>query len=636
MKGQFSKLDKQSQVIRDISSKYGGDLSRASSKDLSDIKKAEGQIKAAQSMLKNQTQYLGDYMNMLGQSGVVRGSGQSGRVSSYASITRQQRTTVNQLLGANYKNTKVARAFAAQFVDAKTSDVSQAGEMTAQRIQNQDRFIHRLVRAFATLPIFSKAGRAFQQLGVMTMTSGVARFRQGGLKNQALGIGQFAGGLAEYFAPQLASLLVNGIIAAITMRTAIRAIATAVGGGAAEAVAGSSFISTLWTTIKEAFLRALPYIARALPPLIIAAGTAMATMDLWGRGEAYKKSSNKRDRAMGEQMQGFSIMTAVAGAGAVLASAAAAAGAAAAAPIAVLLAGIAGATYLIGRNIDKIWHGVDTFVGWIVGFKNWLGERLKHLNPFHKDDDDKNGKKNPSFMGIPIGIDQIIQSVSGKNVKPTDVHTFSTDRFNIYQYGSSQGERGGATVMGHKYTKEQLEAMGAAGKGGLETLQGLNLANTFYNDARVARTGSSAILQAVQAKTGVPLTITSAMASSTSGHALGKLGHEGGQKFDFSAAGMDKKQALQYAQTLYATGYFSHAEAEYDKKTGQWHIDARISDQAYKTVEEIQKQTEQQKQAELKKTSPRVKEAPGTAKVTDVVNGSLGLRNSLYGPALGI
>lgn len=507
-----------------------------------------------------------------------------------------------------FGSARIAQAFRAQYMN-KENKITPEGEKTAVLMQRQQVFIRRLVQAIGSLPVFQKVGRAFQQLGVMTMMSGITKFRQGGIKNQVQGAGQTLLGLGVYLAPAMASAF-GTVMTNIVAKKIIEAVA--IGTMKGNLGGGGGFGK---------------HVGRGALGLSTAVAGYVGASDLWKRGDAYRGSSNHQERIKGTQIRGFGNMTLTAG---ILAGISALFGTVAL-PVTLTLAAIAGVTYLIGRNVDKIWKGVDTFVGWLVSFKSWLGNILGKINPFNKGD-----KSNPSYTGMPVGTEEVVQAVSGKKVDPSSVHTFSTDRFNIYQYGSSRGERGGATVMGSKYTRAQLEQMGREGKGGLETLHGLRLADTFYNDARVARAGSSAILQAVQAKTGIPLTITSAMASKTSGHALGKLGHEGGQKFDFSAAGMNAQQALQYAQTLYATGYFSHAEAEYDKKTGQWHIDARIADQAYKAVEDIQKEKQQQKQVQLQKTSPRVKEAPGTAKVADVINGSLGLRNSLYGPAIGI
>ena len=182
---------------------------------------------------------------------------------------------------------------------------------------------------------------------------------------------------------------------------------------------------------------------------------------------------------------------------------------------------------------------------------------------------------------------------------------------------------------------------------GLETLQGSGNVridyNSFLTDATVARVGTSQILRAVGGKMAAqgygPLMITSAMGTDKSPHAPGKTSHYTGQTLDFRSP-QSYAEADKMARDLKATGYFSHAEAEYDRKLKTWHVDARIADEAYLALKKAQKKQEtheqQQKQVQLQKTSPRVKEAPGTAKVTDVINGSLGLRNSIYDPAIRI
>lgn len=608
MRGQFSRISKQEKIVQDISKKYSGNVSKATPQELAALKRAEGQISAAQKMLDNQSKFLGQHVGQLSKKGVVKAAGASEDLGIYAELAQKQYAAASKALGANFRNSKVVKAFASKYVDPTTGTISQKGESTAQQIQMQDKFVRKLVQSFAALPIFAKAGRAFQQLGMMTMMSGVAKFRQGGLGNQLLGLGQIGLGLAEYLAPAMASAF-GTVMTEVVAKKISEAVTLGMIKGSAGKVGG--------------------FVGKLALPLAVLGAIGFGTKDLGKQADRYAATGQTGKARATKAAQGGLAATGLIGA---IGMAIAAIIGAPLAPIIAATAAIAGVTYLIGKNVDKIF-------GFFATAKSWLTKLFDKINPWGKGDKHSEApaladKVNPYYTQQNVDTSKLVQAVANKKVgKPSE---FQTDRFRIIQYGTSNFETGGYTVLGSQYSKEQLEAMGAAGKGNLETLKGLNLANTFTNDARVARAGSSAILQAVQAKTGESLLITSAMASKTSTHQKGLKGHEAGQKFDFSAAGLNEAQAKAKAAKLYATGYFSHAEAEYDKETKQWHIDARISDAAYKTLEGIQKQQQDEKIKSLQKTSPRVKEAPGTAKVADVVNGSLGLRNSLYGPALGI
>ena len=343
----------------------------------------------------------------------------------------RKRRTVAKGLRSQFGSSRIAAAFMKNYIQPDGT-MTIAGEKKAEQLRNQNQFISRLVKSLAGLPIFNKVGRAFQQLGIMTMMSGVSRFRQGGWNNQMLGAGQTLLCLGVYLAPAMASAF-GTVMTNIVAKKIIEAVAI---GTMKGNLGGGGFGK---------------YIGRGALGLSTAFAGYAGASDLWKRGNAYRGSSNHRERIKGTQIGGFGNMTITAG---ILAGISALFGTATL-PITLTLTAIAGVAYLIGRNVDKIWKGTDTFIGWLVSFKNWLGNVLGKINPFNKGD-----KSNPSYTGMPVGTEEVVQAVSCKKVDPKAVHTFSTDRFNIYQYGSSSGERGGATVMGSKYTRAQLEQMG--------------------------------------------------------------------------------------------------------------------------------------------------------------------------------
>lgn len=522
----------------------------------------------------------------------------------------RKRRTVSKGLRSKFSSSRIAAAFMKNYIQPDGT-MTIAGEKKAEQIRNQNQFIRKLVQSFATLPIFQKAGRAFQQLGVMTMMSGVSKFRQGGFANQLQGAGLVGLGLAEYLAPAMASAF-GTVMTNIVAKKIMEAVA----------------IGTMKGNLGGGFGKFGSVLGKLIGPLAVFGAIGIGASDLQKKKQGYDLSTPK-GRALSQATgvaQGSMILTGVLGAiGALIAAAISAP----IAPIILATGVIAAVMYGIGKNIDTILDWFSKVKDAVVKIKEKFFGKATQARPDYFSE-----RVNPSYTAVDIGTNKIVQSVANKEVGKA--RTFDTGDFIIHQYGNSQMESGGYTVLGSQYTKEQLEAMGAAGKGGLETLKGLQLANTFTNDARVARAGSSAILQAVQAKIGAPLLITSAMSSKTSKHALGLLGHAGGQKFDFDASGLNEEQAKAKAAQLYATGYFSHAEAEYDKKTGQWHIDARISNQAYKAVADIQKEEQSRKLEAMRKTSPRLKEAPGTQMYNDVIQNSMGLSNSVYGPANGV
>ena len=506
-----------------------------------------------------------------------------------------------------FGSARIAQAFRAQYMN-KENKITPEGEKTAVLMQRQQVFIRRLVQAIGSLPVFQKVGRAFQQLGVMTMMSGIAKFRQGGIKNQLQGVGQTLLGLGVYLAPAMASafgtVMTNIVAKKIIEAVAIGTMKGNLGGGGGLG----------------------KYTGR------LAGGAILGGLTAWGASsleadqhQALAQGQTGKANALGMLRGGVLV----AGFGAAIAAAIAGVFA----PITLTVAGIAVALFAIGKLLNA---------------PEWFSR-------FNKDKKGGgNNRPNPSWTRQDVGKGYELLAPTGTD--PGKQKIIKTDRFDIYRYGDSSLQTGkgaslllrkGGAINPTRYTRKQLEEWGSKGYHGLETLQGSGNVRidygSFLTDATVARVGTSQILRAVGGKMAAkgygPLMITSAMGTDKSPHAPGKTSHYTGQTLDFRSP-QSYAEADKMARDLKATGYFSHAEAEYDRKLKTWHVDARIADEAYLALEKAQKKQEtheqQQKQVQLQKTSPRVKEAPGTAKVTDVINGSLGLRNSLYGPAIGI
>ena len=334
----------------------------------------------------------------------------------------RKRRTVAKGLRSQFGSSRIAAAFMKNYIQPDGT-MTIAGEKKAEQLRNQNQFISRLVKSLAGLPIFNKVGRAFQQLGIMTMMSGVSRFRQGGWNNQMLGAGQTLLGLGVYLAPAMASAF-GTVMTNIVAKKIIEAVA--IGTMKGNLGGGGGFGK---------------YVGRGALGLSTAFAGYVGASDLWKRGDAYRASSNPRERIKGTQIGGFGNMTITAG---ILAGISALFGPVTL-PLTLTMTAIAGATYLIGRNVDKIWKGVDTFVGWLVSFKSWLGNVLGKINPFGKGgrgtqppSDYQASRFNPSYMSQSVDTNQLVQAVANKKVGKAS--TFTSGDFLIHQYGNSNFE----------------------------------------------------------------------------------------------------------------------------------------------------------------------------------------------------
>lgn len=514
----------------------------------------------------------------------------------------KKRSKVIDDLTKKFGSSNVAKIFAGKYV-GKDGKISQEGKFTAKRMQDQDRFIRKLVRSLGTLPIFQKAGRAFQQFGTLMLIRGVSQWRHG---EKLAGAGSIAGGLGIMALPVLALKFADIIgrqIAKGLVKLFLKGDMWGKVFRAGQGIKGGLSTAGQWIGNLAKSPIGKGTVGGALLPAILG---LLGGISLWSDSENIKKEGKGGSGIL----KGMAVGTIAAGVASALAVVVGS-------TLAVPLAAIGTALFALGKAVQhpEWFDQLKTLIYKIPGIKPVTDFFGKVLAPKVDKPYTKEQIAAAKLTGVPV-----------KDVSATQPHEIKSTRFRILQFGSSAGETGTTKVpVGQLYSKEALESMARKGGHGIEPIRtggGVTLADTFYNDARVGRTGSSALLQAAQARMAAKgyggMLITSAMASRTSSHALGLRGHGLGQKFDIDASGMSEAQAVQYAKDLYSTGYFSHAEAEYDKKTKQWHIDARISDKAYEVYEKKQQEQYQQRPTTPTKSSSIAKEPPGTDKFTPI------------------
>ena len=511
---------------------------------------------------------------------------------------QKRRDKVFNSFSKKFGSSKIAEVFRDKFV-SKDGTLKEGGQFTSDALQAQDKFIRKLVFSLGQLPIFNKIGQGFSQLGRILFLKSLSDFKKGNIGD---GLGALITASVVAAAPVMGQWIGN-----------VAGYAT--GNLVAEAL--SNKMGTLLTKL----LTVLP------ATLLVATGLMVAGIT-YGLSKDLDKLAKSRSGKQAEITKTASRSTKFYGIVAGVAIAIAGIFSSVLSPIALTCLGIAagisaiasGMSYVVGRYLPDILESSNKLSNW------WK----KHMPSWLGGDNSPN-KPNSN---VTVGNEKIV-SAQG-NVASGKAQRFTSGNFDIVRFGNSQGQRG-TRLNGSIYSKSELENMGRSGRGGLETLVaggGVSVdSNSFTNDGRVARVGSSAILKAAQSKMATlgygNMVLTSATASSSSGHAQGKLGHSGGQKFDINGRGMSEGQAVNYAKNLQSTGYFSHAEAEYDKGTKQWHIDARVSDESYKKLEKLQKKETQTENRGIS-TVPKPKQAPTNKALSQVVNESMCLPNGIY------
>ena len=536
----------------------------------------------------------------------------------------KKRSKVIDNLTKKFGSSNVAKVFAGKYVD-KEGKISKEGEKTAQRMQRQRTFIKSLVSELARLPIFQKAGRAFQQFGLMNVFAGISKIRKGGFGNIVAGSGQTLFGLGIMLVPALATafgtvmstIVANKIAEAVALGTMKGNAGSGGGGfwfgGKGKRTGLRGAPKTAWG--RTAFKVATSPVGRTVGKVGGVLAIASMLGDLFSTGMASRDLASKGDKrgAVTTGVAGL-LRTGLGIGGMVLGSAGG--------PLGALVGGIVGD--MIGGLLTPL----------IMAFNSptWFDDLitfLKRALPWLKDDKKPSGNKKWDEPGLytPVPGAGLPVRQSEVNVNAYTRKEDSARIRNIFgQYGVGKRNIG---INTSTVDKDKLYHYAKTGQYNLELLRAdgknVRFADTFENDVKAGRKGTSALLsmvaQQMQSRFGAgPLVITSALSSKTSPHGPGDIGHAGGQTFDFDAAGMNETQANLYAARLMSTGYFSQATAEYDKKRKQWHIDARLSDEAYKMLE--------QQQAEVTKTkaptnvpaksSSVAKEPPGTDKSTPI------------------
>lgn len=559
----------------------------------------------------------------------------------------KKRSKVVDDLTKKFGSSNVAKVFAGKYVD-KDGKISKEGEKTAQRMQRQRTFIKSLVSELARLPIFQKAGRAFQQFGLMNVFAGISKIRKGGFGNIVAGSGQTLFGLGIMLVPALATafgtvmstIVANKIAEAVALGT-MKGNAGSGGGGFWFGGKGkrTGLRGAPKTALGRAAIKMMGSPAGRLMRKAGPLGLLTAGLTLWDMFDIAGQSRTKADR--GDRRGAVKSGLAAVG---------------------------VGGFGLLGTAIGSLGGPVGAMIGGTLGIM--LGEKFRELSdatnepawyrkiinffmrfPWFKK---KNGDKDSNVV---INKGKITAPTSNLGIKggavdpnkPTSVWKDPQSGAIGYVYGSSKGQGSKlATVYGRNYTKPQLERMAANGLGGLEVLRGSEFSNISYgdfqNDALAARQGTSQILGIIGRKMFQQgfgkLRVTSAMGSATSPHSMSqgpnKVDHYAGQKVDLALSQyyQNEKRAKEYAARLKATGYLSEATAE--KRGGVWHIDARISDEAYEALrkKEVQAFKDTATPKQPTKSSSITKEPPGTDKMLNLplVNAMGNVNGSVFAP----
>ena len=532
-------------------------------------------------------------------------------------------------------NTPLAKAFYTRFVN-KQGQISPTGQVVgagmAATLQAQDRFIRKLVLSLAQLPIFQTLGRSLVQLGGVFALHGLSRFI--GKDNTPLerlgGFLEMLGGGLLALVPTLATMfghVAGEVLAQLVGKKLLANYYTKLlAGSSASAVAGSTTVATQVGTktiqvattgtsvgsqivsrqsSKLGLIAKFSPILRGLGKLV----PVLSSIASIGAGISNIRSGERKGLGYTQLAAGILFFLAPLFG-----------------PAAPFVAGLATIVQLVTSIIDM------------------MGDRSK---------ESKESKEKPPVLGFlekehksptysKVTQDSLATYIPKTLVDVNKPQTWSKGTWDYHRYGDSSKQKLGIDIDSTKYTKEQLNTWASQGLYNLEALRGGNgikIANTFERDAMAARKGSNILLSLAASRMRElgynDLIITSALSSKKSIHGTGPTGHRGGQTFDFSGAGLTKSQALKYAADLKSTGLFSHAQAEYDRRTGQWHIDARLDDKSYEVLNQQAEKANSYKSPKQvnKAVTEQQKQAPGDSALNKIINDNLTLSNSIFGQA---
>lgn len=557
---------------------------------------------------------------------------------------KNKQTKVFQDINSQFQDTKLTRVFYKKFMDKNSRELTTQGKVVGAGmsavLQNQDRFIRKLVLSLGQLPIFQKVGRSLIQLGGIVALHGASKLfgKDQTLRGRFSGLMEILGGGLLALMPVLGTafghiagemlvqllgrkLLAKAFINLLKGGKIVQGASTVAKGAQTATTAGkvAGTVSSLsgFGKIGALFGKFVPFFTKVLGPLAGLVSIIHGAVNLFsGKGKVTD--------------WGYLISG-----------------------IALVLAPFFGPTAPIVAGVAGILQGITTIID------NWksIKSRLKELWPFGKDKIKNDGGSGKNYTISPsynkVGVTNVDKAIKWQNAGKMQTFTNAEGTWDYYRFGGSPDNMGQGYWLEPEFnskawSKEQLNNFAKRGMYNLEALQGGNgvqIANTFYNDAMAGRKGSNILLQTAAARMKQmghgDLILTSALASATSGHAKGYFGHSGGQTFDFSAKGLSKEQAIQYAKDLKSTGLFSHTQAEYNRKTGEWHIDARFSDQAYNELnKQAQKANEDKRPinqtvAEQKKpinqmVAEQKKQQPAQIEFDNVINNSLAISKGIF------
>lgn len=466
-----------------------------------------------------------------------------------------------------------------------------------QLTQARDTFIKKLVTSLAQLPFFQTLGKAatgfaknLAILGTINTVQGLASFNP---VQFVTGLGELIVSAITAAIPLILSIWVQQLITntATTLRYTIKFL---VGIGK---LVGQLF-SGIWGLITKVFTGIWGFVVKVIASMNTVLGFLKVLGGITGvitgilsifKGFSLFKGGKK---GQGLAVMGTGLVAVIAGALAI-----------AFAPVTGPIAGIASAVAFVAGAISHIIANWDAIIGWVSNIfyhlPKWMGGKGGGTEEEkEKRQAAKAQKENTQLSAAPKASKEVVESiVKNGPFKPNDL----TGHAEASRYGGNivfgtRKSQAGKINWGKKDRADIIAGIASGKYSQLESLQGGGAGwkidqGSFVNDVAAARAGTGAILSAVAAQMpGQNIVITSALGTKQSKknkiHSGGDkgTGHYEGQTIDISAAGMTKAQAKDYAKRMYATGYFSHVAAERGKD-GQYHLDARIADEAYKTFE---------------------------------------------------
>lgn len=531
----------------------------------------------------------------------------SGRKNIHNLRNQRQQSLIDDI-NAQFKDSKLSKAFYDKFVRSDKLGLTTKGQVVgagmSTALQTQDRFIRKLVLSLGQLPIFQKVGKSLIQLGGIFALHGASKLfgKDQNLGSRFSGLVEILGGGLLALMPVLGTAfghIAGEMIAQLLGRKLLaKAFTNLLKGNVAGSVSSLSGFGKIGALLSKF----VPFFTKVLGPL---AGLVSVFQSIKNLFSGKSKGTDW-----------FNLFSG----------------------IALILAPFFGPAAPIVAGIAGILQGITAIIDNWKGIKNWFKDHW----PFGKDKIQNDGGSGKNYTISPsynkVGVAHVDGAMKWQDAGR--MSTWSKDGWDYYRFGGNPANMGQGKWIGidtSKYSKEQLNAFAKRGMYNLEALQGGNgiqIADTFYNDAIAGRKGSNILLQTAAARMRQmghgDLIITSALASATSDHSKSIFGHGGGQTFDFNAKDLSPEQAIQYARDLKSTGLFSHAQAEYNSDVGEWHIDARLSDQAYNELNKQAQKANEDNRPINQMVAEQKKQQPAQTEFDNIINNNLAISRGMF------